>query len=237
MAMTGDASERRGALRVVRGAVLAAHVAAGAVVSFGRNKEAEKLARTAEGLLRAAAGLLELPPAPAVGATSARGAVPVGQASEGRRRRRAAARVRACAARGSDREGRNDQDEGMQDGGMEECMVGEAVQMPGDDMKVSDVAALGAPGSSVLVGDLSEFGVAVSALALRPASRPASSSASCRASSGRRDDGLLQAAAVSGSEAEDPQAAVARIRRLAGDKGPEATAMLERLLSGLGGVG
>ena len=50
--------QRRAAIKVVRGVTLAAHSAAGVVMSV--SKEAERLVRSAEGILRAAAALLEV---------------------------------------------------------------------------------------------------------------------------------------------------------------------------------
>ena len=52
------AMRRRNAIQTSRGAVLAAHSAAG--VAMGVSKEAERLLRTAEGLIRSAVGFLEL---------------------------------------------------------------------------------------------------------------------------------------------------------------------------------
>jgi len=55
-----DCRMRKSALKAARGAALAAHSAGG--IASRCNKEAERLLRTAEGLCRAAAALLELPP-------------------------------------------------------------------------------------------------------------------------------------------------------------------------------
>ena len=206
---------RRTVLKAARGAVLTAHAAAGLAAGARGHApgahgtsllEVERALRAAEGILRSAVALLELPLAgPAK--KPADGAAEAPASGAGRRRRKAEARRRR---RVRERDGKS--------------MAVDA------DVSTGDLLARAGPGGSVLSGDLAEFGLPQNYLVV-----PGDGPAVAEKGNGDTYGGG-SGEAVSGGSSDEFSGASPRptsideVRLLAQSKGPEAVHLLERIL-------
>ena len=160
MADNSESRGRRAVLKAVRGAALAAHAAAGLAATCSL-KDAEKLTRTAEGILRAAAASLEVGPVAPPPRPEAPAGVQQVEVKIAKLARKKAAKKRRRLKQKEDKGGAMAVDEGT---------------------SIRDLTA----GGSVVVGDLTELGMeGVTRLDLpaAAASGPSSSSVDALAAS------------------------------------------------------